>query len=93
MSFILLSLTVNYASFMPKAHLLLNSSIKSILIIDIEWENPTAHTTCSYIDSSGKTSGPIRRCLFIDYISITFFSCSVVKRSPVQPCNSIGLFC
>ena len=26
------------------------------------------HAICSYIDSSGYASGPIRRCLFIDYI-------------------------
>ena len=30
------------------------------------------HAICSYIDSSGYASGPIRICLFIDYI-ITFF--------------------
>ena len=33
----------------------------------LKWENPPAHATCSYIDSSGHASGPIRRCLFIDY--------------------------
>ena len=26
------------------------------------------HAICSFIDSSGYASGPIRRCLFIDYI-------------------------
>ena len=26
------------------------------------------HAICSYIDSSGYASGPIGRCLFIDYI-------------------------
>ena len=29
---------------------------------------PANHTICSYIDSSGYASGPIRRCLLIDYI-------------------------
>ena len=29
---------------------------------------PTNHAICSFIDSSGYASGPIRRCLFIDYI-------------------------
>ena len=29
---------------------------------------PTNHAICSYLDSSGYTSGPIRLCLFIDYI-------------------------
>ena len=28
------------------------------------------HATCCYIDSSGYASGPIRICLFIDYIII-----------------------
>ena len=28
------------------------------------------HAICSFFDSSGYTSGPIRRCLFIDYIII-----------------------
>ena len=35
---------------------------------------PANHAICSYIDSSGYASGPIRRCLFIDYIIITFIS-------------------
>ena len=26
------------------------------------------HAICSFIDSNGYASGPIRRCLFIDYI-------------------------
>ena len=29
---------------------------------------PANHATCSFIDLSGYASGPIRRCLFIDYI-------------------------
>ena len=29
---------------------------------------PADHAICSFIDSSGYASGPIRRCLFIDYI-------------------------
>ena len=33
---------------------------------------PANHAICSYIDSSGYASGPIRRCLFIDDI-INFF--------------------
>ena len=31
------------------------------------------HATCSFIDSGGFASGPIRRCLFIDYIIIYNF--------------------
>ena len=29
---------------------------------------PANHAICSFIDSSGYASGPIRRCLFKDYI-------------------------
>ena len=29
---------------------------------------PASHAICSFIDSSGYASGPIRKCLFIDYI-------------------------
>ena len=31
---------------------------------------PANYAICSYIDSSGYASGPIRKCLFIDYIII-----------------------
>ena len=31
---------------------------------------PANHAICSYIDSSGYAAGPIRICLFIDYIII-----------------------
>ena len=34
---------------------------------------PANHAICSYIDLSGYASGPIRRCLFIDYIITTLF--------------------
>ena len=33
---------------------------------------PTNHAICSFIESIGYASGPIRRCLFIDYIINTF---------------------
>ena len=33
---------------------------------------PANHAICSFIDSSGYASGPIRRCLFIDYIIILY---------------------
>ena len=29
---------------------------------------PANHAICSFVDASGYASGPIRRCLFIDYI-------------------------
>ena len=35
---------------------------------------PANHAICSFIDLSGYASGPIRRCLFIDYIIINFMS-------------------
>ena len=35
---------------------------------------PANHAICSFIDSSGFASGPIRRCLFIDYIIIYIIS-------------------
>ena len=33
---------------------------------------PANHAICSYIDSSGYASGPIRECLFIDYIIVVY---------------------
>ena len=33
---------------------------------------PANHAICSFIDSSGYASGPIRICLFIDYMIILF---------------------
>ena len=33
---------------------------------------PANHAICNFIDSSGYASGPIRRCLFTDYIIILF---------------------
>ena len=33
-----------------------------------ETSRPANHAICSFIDSSGYANGPIRRCLFIDYI-------------------------
>ena len=33
---------------------------------------PANHAICSFIDLSGYASGPIRKCLFIDYIIIIF---------------------
>ena len=38
---------------------------------------PANHAICSFIDSSGYASGPIRRCLFIDYIIILIMLCCV----------------
>ena len=37
--------------------------MKSILVTNVEWEKPTAHETCSYVDSSGYASVPIKEML------------------------------
>ena len=39
---------------------------------------PANHAICSFFDSSGYASGPIRRCLFIDYIIILLIFISIV---------------
>ena len=43
---------------------------RSILprVVCFATSRPANHAICSFIDSSGYASGPIRRCLFIDYI-------------------------
>ena len=61
--------------------------MKSILITNIKWEKPTAHATCSYIDSSGYASGPIRLCLFIGYI-ITVVTNNGI--SSMSKCYEVG---
>ena len=44
--------------------------MKTTLVTNIEWDKPAAHEICSFMDSSGYASRPIRRCLFIEYIII-----------------------
>ena len=44
---------------------------------------PVNHAICSYIDSSGYASGPMRERLFIDYIVIDF-----IARSYISPRRS-----
>ena len=44
------------------------------------------HAICSFIDSSGYASGPIRRCLFIDYI-ITRLRWEKRKKRPTPICS------
>ena len=36
---------------------------------------PASHAICSFIDSSGYASGPIRRCLFIGNIIMCVIAC------------------
>ena len=46
---------------------------------------PTSHAICSFIHSSGYASGPIRRCLFIDYIIIIFKGeFHILKVNPIS---------
>ena len=42
---------------------------------------PANHAICSYIDSSGYASGPIRICLFIDYIITLFMTWSFLLNN------------
>ena len=41
---------------------------------------PVNHAICSFIDWRGYASGPIRRCLFIDYIIIPRAACLATSR-------------
>ena len=41
--------------------------------------HPANHAICSFIDSSGYASGPIRICLFIDYIIKDHLSLSICE--------------
>ena len=57
---------------------------------------PANHAICSFIDSSGYASGPIRICLFIDYIiirdilvRITYASSEVSYRQAVKAQTSL----
>ena len=48
---------------------------------------PASSAICSFIDSSGHASGPIRRCLFIDFIII------VIINSKTYSDAQIYVFC
>ena len=47
---------------------------------------PANHAICSFIDSSGYASGPIRRCLFKDCIIISFIDSSGYASGPIRRC-------
>ena len=47
---------------------------------------PASHAICSFIDSSGYASGPIRRCLFIDYIISSYIDSSGYASGPIRIC-------
>ena len=49
---------------------------------------PANHAICSFIDSSGYASGPIRRCLFIDYIIKTI----VKLEEDIIVLNNVTMF-
>ena len=44
------------------------------------------HAICSFIDLSGYASGPIRRCLFIDYIISSYIDSSGYASGPSRIC-------
>ena len=58
---------------------------------------PANHAICSFIDSGGYASGPIRRCLFIDIYNknncphpLTVLSGSVHEASQFIPFHQLG---
>ena len=58
---------------LPVSHAILSR------VVCFATSRPANHAICSYIDSSGYASGPIRRCLFIDYIIKTFIDYCVME--------------
>ena len=48
---------------------------------------PASHAICSFIDLSGYASGPIRRCLFIDYIINFNFNQRYLSGTPYVACR------
>ena len=52
---------------------------------------PANHALCSFIDSSGYASGPIRRCLFIDYIINSFIDSSGYASGPITRKAQVSL--
>ena len=55
--------------------------------------SPANHAICCFIDSSGYASGPIRRCLFINYIIIHFIIALKAYDGSVSPNKRLGAFC
>ena len=53
---------------------------------------PANHAMCSFIDSSGYASGPIRICLFIDYIIIYYMTCTFVARRATNIALTIPVY-
>ena len=47
---------------------------------------PANHAICSFIDSSGYSSEPIRMCLFIDYMISSFIDSSGYASGPIRRC-------
>ena len=68
------SLVVRKKEFRPKKFISLEEINLSrqkqnyrFYLFDKSWNFPAKHVICSFVDSSGYASGPIRRYLFIDY--------------------------
>ena len=63
----------------------MNISMKSLLVSNIELEKPTAHATCSYFNSSGYASRPIRICLYIQSVQKNAnYAYSLITRAPFK---------
>ena len=67
-----LTLRMDYAKLLDLLTSLTVSHAISPRAVCFATSRPANHAICSFIDSSGYASGPIRRCLFIDYIIISF---------------------
>ena len=68
---------------LPVSHAILPRAVR------FATSRPANHVICSFIDSSGYASGPIRRCLFIDYIISSFIDSSGYASGPIRRCLSI----
>ena len=61
-------------------------------VVRFATSRPANHAICSFIDSSGYASGPIRRCLFIDYIIIKNISfMKKINRVGFEPSPVLNL--
>ena len=60
--------TLDLLTSLPVSHAILPRAVS------FATSRPANHAICSFIESSGYTSGPIRICLFIDYIIINIIN-------------------
>ena len=69
-----LTLLLDHAKLLDVLTLLPISHVILPRAVCLSTSRPANHAICSFIDSRGYASGPIRRCLFIDYIIKHFIS-------------------